>query len=96
MPPVYSGQYLLDYLFEIGPVKGEGPIEMRDLLDWQDALGVEWQPWQSRLLIRLSRAYLGETYRATKRDAEPPWYGAALMWRRVQRKADDRRLDAFL
>lgn len=96
MPPLAGGQYMLDYLFEIGPVKGEGPIDMPELMAWERALGIEWAPWQSRLIIRLSRAYLGEMHRATKRDAEPPWHEAVRMWKWVQQKLDDRRLDAFV
>lgn len=96
MPPLEFGQYLVDYLFEFGPVKKDGPIEGPDLVAWQQLLGIEWQPWQSRLLVRLSRAYLAETYAATKRDAKPPWPGAARQWKIVQQKMAERRVDAFL
>lgn len=96
MPPIEGGQYLIDYLFEFGPVKSGGPIDAADLVAWQTLLGVEWQPWQARLLIRLSRAYQAEMYAATKRDAKSPWAGAEKSWRAVQRRSEERRLDAFL
>lgn len=96
MPPLEFGAYLVDYLFEFGPVKGEGPIDGQDLVAWEHLLGIEWQPWQARLLVRLSRAYLGEMHAAVKRDAKPPWPGAARQWRMVQRRMEERRLDAFL
>ncbi len=89
-------QYILDYLFEIGPTKGETPLEGPDLVAWEHLLGIEWQPWQSRLLIRLSRAYIGETHRARKYDAEPPWPEFKRQWAWVQRQKGERRLDAFL
>lgn len=86
---------MVDYLFEFGPTKGEGALEPEQLLAWQTLLGIEWEPWESRLLVKLSRAYLGETHRATKRDAPPPWEIFEKPWRWVQQKKSERRLDAF-
>lgn len=59
-------------------------------------LGVEFQPWESRLLLRLSREYKGEMHAATKRDAPAPWDGAAKQWKYVQHIRSERAMDKFL
>ena len=95
-PPVEYAAYLLDYLFEFGPVKAEAPLEPVDVLAVQELLGVEFQPWDSRLLLRLSREYKGEMHAATDRNAQPPWAGAAKQWKYVQHLRTERALDGFL
>lgn len=96
MPPLASGHYLIEYLFELGPSNGDKPLDGPDLVAWQQLLGIEWKPYEARLLLQLSRAYLGETHRATKRDAAPPWAEFAKPWKWVQHKKAERRLDGFL
>ena len=96
MPPLAWGQYLIEWFFEFGPTKGEGPIDAESLVAWEHLLGVEWTPYEARLLIRLSRSYLGEMHRATKRDAKPPWAKFEAPWRWVQNQKSERRLSAFL
>ncbi len=96
MPPLRSGHYLIEYLFEFGPTNGDKPLGAVDLVAWQELLGIEWAPYEARLLVQLSRAYLGETHRATKRDAAPPWAEFERPWRWVQQQKGERRLNAFL
>lgn len=95
MPPLPGGHFLVDYLFKIGPVKGEEPLDGPALLAWERLLGIEWTPHQAELLVRLSREYLGEMQRATKRDAPPPWEKFEAPWRWVQKQRGERRLDTF-
>lgn len=75
---------------------GETAIDGPQLVAWERLLGIEWQPWQAELLVRLSREYLGEMHRATKRDAMPPWEKFERPWRWVQKQLGERRLDAFI
>lgn len=93
LPPVSWGHDLLDYLWEIGPTKGEGPIDATDLVAWEHLLGIEWQPYQSRLLIKLSRVYLGESHAATKRDATCPWPEFTAKWRWARSQRGEKSLD---
>ena len=87
--------YLTDWLFEIGPSvaagMGEGPIGFRDLVAWQEIMGVELQPWEARVLLRLSGEYLGEKHRARKPDCPAPYTGE----REVQQVARDRVAEQF-
>lgn len=76
-------------------MKAESPLEPADILAIQQLLGVEFQPWESRLLLRLSREYKGEMHAATKRDAPPPWEGAAKQWKYAQHVRTERALDQF-
>lgn len=96
MPDIEWGGHLVDILFEFGPVKAEGPLEVADILGIQKVLGVKFAPWESRLLIRMSREYKGEMHAATKRDAKPPFEEAAQAWRRLQNRRSASNLDKFL
>lgn len=93
LPPVEWGRDLLDYLWEIGPTKKDGPIEAGDLVHWEHLLGIEWQPYQSRLLIKLSRAYLGESFAATKPNAPCPWPEFEPRWRWARSQQGEQSLD---
>lgn len=84
---------MLDYLWEIGPTKKDGPIEALDLVAWEHLLGIEWQPYESRLLLKLSRAYLGESHQATKRDAKCPWPAFESRWRWARNQTGEKSLD---
>ncbi|MBY0455261.1 MAG: hypothetical protein K2Q11_10335 [Burkholderiaceae bacterium] len=78
LPDVFAGQYLLDWLFEIGPTQpagmGSGPVTFQELAAWQQQAGIELQPWEASMLRRLSVEYLNESYEATN-AARPPPYG---------------------
>lgn len=96
MPPTPSLGYLLEYLFEFGPTSGEQPIGGLELEAWERLLGIEWHPWESRLMHKLSKAYISEMHAATKRDAPPPWAIFEKPWRWIQQQKAERRLDGFL
>lgn len=95
-PPIQWAAHLVDILFEFGPVRADGPLEAEHIPGIEHALGVEFQPWEKRLLLRLSRVYKGERHTATKRDAPPPWDGAARQWKAAQMHQMERNLDKFL
>lgn len=77
MPPLEWGGYLVEYLFELGPTMaagmGAGPLMPSELHAAQQLLGIQFQPGEARLLLRLSRDYLAESHRATEYNCEPPW-----------------------
>lgn len=78
MPPLEWGRYLVEYLFEFGPTvaagMGSGPLPPSEIEAAQRLLGIQLQPWEARLLLRLSREYLQESHRATVPNCTPPWY----------------------
>lgn len=77
MPGVDGAEYLLGYLFEIGPTvaagMSAGPITHEELRAWMHNIGVELRPWEVRILRRLSCDYLAESHRAEKADCAAPW-----------------------
>lgn len=93
MPPIRWGQYLLDYLWEIGPTKKDGPIEAQDLLAWAQLLGIEWEPYEAKLLVHLSKMYLGESHSASKREAPCPWPEFEKAWRWARNQKAEKSLD---
>jgi hypothetical protein len=93
MPPAEWGAELLDYFWEIGPVKKDGPIEAPDLVAWERILGIEWQPYESRLLIKLSKAYMAESHAASSPTAKCPWPEFESRWRWAQNQIGEKSLD---
>lgn len=85
LPRIEVAGYLVDYLFELGPVKKDGAIEPPDLPGWEHVLGVEFQPWEMRVLLQLSRAYQTEMHEAKDWHREPPYRGVANQWKKVRR-----------
>ena len=81
MPPIEAvAQYLIGYLFEIGPTlaagMGNGPLTHVEIMAWQSNTGIELQPWEVRFVKHLSIEYLNESQRATAHDCAAPWADA--------------------
>lgn len=74
--PQIDAEYLLGYLFEIGPTMAAGgypgPITHEEILAWQELTGIELQPWEARFIKRLSGEHLAESHRAEKIDCPEP------------------------
>lgn len=76
LPPLDAGDYLVGYLFEVGPTLGEGPISHLEIAAWCSLTGRELQPWEVTALRSMSAAYLDEAMEATEPARAPPaWVG---------------------
>lgn len=99
MPELTCGDYLVNFLYEVGPTMaagmGAGPLTYSELEAWQRANGIELRPWESALMRRLSCEYASESHAATKRDRPAPFAGAAPTRRSMQSEID-RKLNSFL
>ena len=99
MPPIEWGDYLLDYLFEVGPTMpsgmGSSPLTYAEIEAWQRTVAIALSPFEVQLLRRLSVEYFGESHAATKPDCPAP-YGVSLQLIKVSEKEFDRKLDQFL
>ena len=77
IPEVDRGQYILGYLYEVGPTMhsafGEGPLTHTEIRDWQSNIGLALSPWEIRTLRRLSFDYLIQAQRAARPDCPPPY-----------------------
>lgn len=80
MPLVEVGEYILAYLFEIGPVQNNGmglsPISNMEIEAWQSNTGIELESWECRFLRRLSLEYIQSADQAKKLDCPAPWANA--------------------
>jgi hypothetical protein len=77
MPSVEGSEYLLAYLYEIGPCMysgmGEAPLTHGEIEAWQRNTGTRLTPWEARTLRTLSLAHIGATQEATDIDCKCPW-----------------------
>lgn len=78
MPPI-EDRFLIDCLNDIGPgfaAGGMGPAMVEtELLNWQANTGFELEPWQSRMLKRLSVDHYTQRQKSTKPNCPAPWVG---------------------
>ncbi len=92
MPPCDGVQYLVTYLWDVGPTintpMGEAPVSHTEIAHWQDNTGVELDSWEATFLRKLSREYLAQAQLSVKPDCPPPW---GIIERRamVARKIDE-------
>jgi hypothetical protein len=67
----------VQWLFDAGPhesgAMGRAALSWRGLAVWQRETGISLEPWQKRLLRRLSGEYLHQGDKAEKFDCPPPW-----------------------
>lgn len=78
MPPVpYGAEYLLEVLFEVGPVKqsmsGAVAIDDVDLLAWQSNQDLVLSAWACRIVRSLSHSYADMLRQATSPLSAPPY-----------------------
>lgn len=78
LPPLTYGAYLIQILFEIGPVKPAGmggtvAIDEHDLYAWQYNQGVDLTAWEARTIRNLSREYSYMLSQASDAACPPPW-----------------------
>ena len=76
MPP-NPAPFIIDRLMEVGPAMGGGmeraPITFTEIENWKATTWSSLMPWESRMLRRLSVAFVAESHRAEEPDCPPPW-----------------------
>lgn len=84
-PPLDAGHHLLGYLWDVGPVTGgdmgAAPLSWQEMASWQAQTGIELQPWEARLLRRLSGDYLEAHHAARAPDCPAPYLSEETMRR---------------
>jgi hypothetical protein len=78
MPQLRAGEYLIELLYEIGPVKPAGmgvssSIDETDLLAWQANQSVSLLPWESKMIRVLSREYASMLAEASSPSCPAPY-----------------------
>ena len=79
LPPVHAGSYLIEMLFDIGPVKPmamSSPIAIDevDILAYQINRGTKLLPWEAATIRELSREYASMLVRASSPTCPPPYF----------------------
>ncbi|MBO9724309.1 MAG: hypothetical protein J7530_08040 [Novosphingobium sp.] len=70
--PFNPAPHITDWLFEIGPMTGEGAIGWQDMDAWSRLTGIELDPWEARTLRRLSRSFVNQRWDARKDNCPEP------------------------
>lgn len=71
--PTTDCEFIVGYLYDIGPTMGDQAISHQEIESWQRNTGIDLDSWQARTLHRLSVEYLVEAHNAKRRDCPPPW-----------------------
>ena len=81
LPRVDSADYLVAYLWDVGPTlvagMGLGPLTHHEIRAWQSNTGVSLQPWEARILRQLSMDYIAQMRDGEKADCPAPWTSAS-------------------
>ena len=71
-PLMWELDYLVGYLFEVGPSVAGNELTHSELRDWQHNSGVQLDDFGALALKQMSRAYLGQYHAAQKPDCPYP------------------------
>ena len=75
-PPCDAG-YLIQYLFDVGPIEaggmGAAPLSHAEIQAWQCNTGIELTAWEAGMMRDLSKAYLSMSHDATRPSCPAPW-----------------------
>lgn len=70
--PLNPAPHITDWLMEIGPMAGEGPIGWQDMDAWSRLTSIDLDPWEARTLRRLSRSFVNQRRDARKANCPEP------------------------
>jgi hypothetical protein len=77
MPELDSHEYVLELFYESGMVlngaNGAVPITWTELRNYSDQSGAVLTPWESKMIINMSRAYCTAYHDGQSPSALPPW-----------------------
>lgn len=94
MPPNPAPE-LISRLIEIGLTAGGGmgpaPLSWTEIVNWQIATKVALQPWEARLMRRLSVEYVAEGRRAENENCPQPWRTKIVTESEAKAELDDLR-----
>lgn len=78
LPPLETGKYLIDAMFQVGPAvpsgMGSAVVPFSEITNWSKETGRDYQPWQLECIHRLARDYVNTLAGAQKRDFPRPWH----------------------
>jgi len=82
MPPLVGGDWLLNWLFEAGPLASDGMgargLSWPELAAWEACTRPLATPWELAVVHRLSASYANAWHAATKPDCKAYWLNEEL------------------
>ena len=79
MPEIESHSYLIEWLFDVGPVMqssmGSSPLTFQEIDSWAD--DIEISHWEKSTLKKLSSEYLSWLHQGSKKDCLVPYVANA-------------------
>lgn len=79
MWPENPAPHITDWLFDAGPTGPDGNgLGWRDIEAWSNGIGIALEPWEGRLIKRLSAEYGAMRHKAEKEDCPAPYGGKTL------------------
>lgn len=98
-PPLSVPDYLIGYLFDVGPAMaggmGNAQLSHSEIKAWQDNTGIELTPWEARTLRTLSGEYLASAQDAEDAQCKPP-YSESVDAQKLHNIEMQSKLDLFL
>jgi hypothetical protein len=80
MPPTVGAEWMIDWLFQAGPVANDGigvrGLSWMELQAWRDLTETWADAWEMATLHRLSAEYAYARDRGSEKDCEPYWSAA--------------------
>lgn len=75
LPDPGPAQYLIEYLFEVGPASAGEIVNYQEIDAWCRRSGVNLSGWEAKTIRALSAAYLGEYHAAKDPRRGAPFFG---------------------
>jgi hypothetical protein len=72
LPNIEGLSYIVDYLFEVGPMTGESSVTWQEVRAWREETGVTLDDFEVTSIVALSKAYAGMLYEARDPMTPPP------------------------
>jgi len=77
LPEVQNAEYIIEYLFEVGPSMSNGmglcPISYTEIKAWMDATKTECSPWDVNMIRHLSRVFISQHHESEKENCPAPF-----------------------
>lgn len=77
MPDVGEAMYLVEYWNDLGLFvdgqMGAGPLSAQEIQAWRVGTQMELSAWEFRVLMQMSRAYLGMKQAGSEPECAPPY-----------------------
>ena len=78
LPEVNYAEYLIDYLFEVGPSMSNGmglcPISYQEISSWLQTTKTECNSWDVNVIRHLSKVFINQYHESIKVDCPPPYH----------------------